>query len=69
MRLGRWRQALQVRLRQRRQGKHATVQDPEAICAILNCLNLPSRASPLAPARREPAELELESGDVPVCDR
>ncbi len=46
----------------------AAIQDPEAIRAILNCLNLPVRAPPLAPARRDPAELELEFGDFPVYD-
>jgi hypothetical protein len=45
----------------------AAIQDPEAVRAILDCLNLPSRAPPLAPARREPAELELAFGELPIC--
>jgi len=46
----------------------AVIQDPEVIQAILKCLNLPSRAPPLAPARREPTELELDFGELPTYD-
>ena len=46
----------------------ATIQDPAVIRAILDCLNLPSRAPPLAPARREPTELEPHFGELPIYD-
>jgi hypothetical protein len=46
----------------------AVIQDREAIRAILDCLNLPSRAPPLAPARREPTELEPDFGELPIYD-
>ena len=47
----------------------AAIQDPEAIRAILDCLNLPSRAPPLAPARRDPTEPELGFEDLPIYNR
>ncbi len=37
----------------------ATIESSEAIRAILDCLGLPSRAPPLAPAEPEPLPLEL----------
>jgi hypothetical protein len=46
----------------------AVIQDPEAIRAILDCLDLPSRAPPLAPARREPTEVDLGFGELPSYD-
>jgi len=46
----------------------AVIQDPEAIRAILDCLDLPSRAPPLAPARREATEVELGFGELPIYD-
>jgi hypothetical protein len=46
----------------------AAIHDPKAVRAILDCLNLPSRAPPLAPARREPAELELYFGELPISN-
>ena len=47
----------------------AAIQDLEAIRAILDCLNLPSRAPPLARARREPTEPELGFEGLPIYDR
>ena len=47
----------------------AAIQDREAIRAILDCLNLPSRAPPLALARREPTEPELDFEGLPIYDR
>jgi len=47
----------------------AVIQDPRVIRAILDGLHLPSRAPPLAPATREPTELELHFGELPVHDR
>ncbi len=46
----------------------AVIQDPEVIQAILKCLNLQSRPPPLAPARRELAEQELDFGELPTYD-
>ncbi len=46
----------------------AAIIEPEAIRAILDCLNLPSRAPPLAPAGREPEEFELDFGEPPLYD-
>ena len=46
----------------------AAVQDRDAIRTILDCLNLPSRAPPLAPARRESTEPELDFDDLPSYD-
>jgi hypothetical protein len=44
----------------------AAITEPEAIRAILDCLNLPSRAPPLAPAGRELEEFELDFGEPPL---
>ena len=44
----------------------AAITEPEAIHAILACLNLPSRAPPLAPAGREAEEVELDFGEPPL---
>jgi hypothetical protein len=46
----------------------AANQDPEAIHAILNCLKLASRASPLAPAPRESSEPELDFGEFSIYE-
>ncbi len=46
----------------------AVIQDPEVIQAILKCLNLQSRPPPLAPPRRELAELEFDFGELPTYD-
>jgi hypothetical protein len=46
----------------------AAITEPEAIRAILDCLNLPSRAPPLAPARREPEDFELDFREPPLYD-
>ncbi len=46
----------------------AAITEPEAIRAILDCLNLPSRAPPLAPAGREPEEFELDFREAPLSD-
>ncbi len=46
----------------------AAITEPEAIRAILDCLNLPSRAPPLAPAGREREEFELDFGEPPLYD-
>ena len=40
----------------------ATVTEPKAIAAMLECLGLPARPPPLAPPReREQGELELDA--------
>jgi hypothetical protein len=44
----------------------AAIESPEATRAILDCMGLPSRAPPLAPA--EPDEVELEFEDLPLFD-
>jgi hypothetical protein len=46
----------------------AVIQDPAAIRAILDCLNLPSRAPPLAPARQESTEPQLDFGEPPIYE-
>jgi hypothetical protein len=46
----------------------AAIHDPEVVRAILDCLNLPSRAPPLAPARRDPIQPELDFGEPPTYD-
>ncbi len=46
----------------------AAITEPEAIRAILDCLNLPSRAPPLALAGREPEEFELDFREAPLSD-
>jgi hypothetical protein len=46
----------------------AAITEPEAIRGILDCLNLPSRAPPLAPAGREPEEFELDFREAPLSD-
>ena len=46
----------------------ATIQDPQAIRAIQDCLKLPSRAPPRAAARRESPEPELDFGEPPRYD-
>jgi hypothetical protein len=46
----------------------AVIQEPKATRAILECLGLPSRAPPLAPARRESTEPELDFGELPIFD-
>jgi hypothetical protein len=47
----------------------AAIESPEAIRAILECLNLPSRAPPLAPAQPETAALEPGFEDLPLFDQ
>ena len=46
----------------------AAIQDAEAIRAILECLDLPSRAPPLSPARREAAQIDLDFTENPVYE-
>ncbi len=46
----------------------AAITEPEAIRAILDCLNLPSRAPPLEPAGRELEEFSLDFGEPPLYD-
>jgi hypothetical protein len=46
----------------------AAIQDPGAIGAILECLGLPARAPPLAPARRERPGPELDFEGLPTYD-
>ncbi len=46
----------------------AAIESPEAIRAILECLNLPSRAPPLAPAQPEAEALEPGFEDLPLFD-
>ena len=47
----------------------AAIESPEAIRAILECLNLPSRAPPLAPAQPEATALEPGFEDLPLFDQ
>ncbi len=44
----------------------AAIESPEAIRAILDCMGLPSRAPPLAPAEPEAAAPELGFGNLPL---
>jgi hypothetical protein len=46
----------------------AAIESPGVIRAILDCLGLPSRAPPLAPAEPEPLALELGFDDLPLID-
>jgi hypothetical protein len=46
----------------------AAIESPEIIRAILDCLGLPARAPPLAPAEPEPLALELGFDDLPLID-
>jgi hypothetical protein len=41
----------------------AAIQPPDVTQAILECLELPSRASPTAPAFSDPDDAELQAGD------
>ncbi len=46
----------------------AAIESPGVIRAILDCLGLPSRAPPLAPAEPEPPGLDLGFDDLPLID-
>jgi hypothetical protein len=45
----------------------ATIHPPETTSAILACIGLPVRASPLAPARRDDG-FEDEAADIAAAD-
>ena len=46
----------------------AAIESEEAIRAILDCLGLPSRAPPLAPAEPEPTARDLGFDDLPLLE-